>query len=197
MEKRVIGTILGVVALIVVVAGSTAAWFTWQSTETQKTAVNFTVSGLTDDTITTNVAAEGTLTGTLTPVANKTNGVIKTFTVTKDAAFANDVYLSFTLALTTFPSGLSHQSLRWEFVSVGANSTETTLGSGNFSGKSQGDNIKLLTSPATRHTLATGTNSYKLYIWIDGTQSNPAAMQNQTYSFTLTIDGTDQAGAAL
>lgn len=36
MERKVIGTILGVVALIVVVAGSTAAWFTWQSTEGQK-----------------------------------------------------------------------------------------------------------------------------------------------------------------
>ena len=116
MERKVIGTILGVVALIVVVAGSTAAWFTWQSTEGQKTNVSFTVSGL-SDTVQTNInEASSTLTGTLTPVANKSDGLVKTFTVTKSASFSPNVYLSFTMTLTAFPAGLAHQSLKWEFV---------------------------------------------------------------------------------
>ncbi|MGN1324250.1 MAG: hypothetical protein ACI4VR_03530 [Bacilli bacterium] len=195
MERKVIGTILGVVALIVVVAGSTAAWFTWQSTEGQKTNVSFTVSGL-SDTVQTNInESSSTLTGTLTPVANKSDGLVKTFTVTKSASFAPNVYLSFTMTLTAFPAGLAHQSLKWEFVSVG--SGETTLGSGNLGSASQGDSIKLLTSPATRHQLGSTTNTYKLYIWIDGTQSNPSSMQNQDYTFTITIDGTDNASAGL
>ena len=33
--------------------------------------------------------------------------------------------------------------------------------------------------------------------WIDGTQSNPSSMQNQDYTFTITIDGTDNASAGL
>lgn len=188
MQKKLVGTILGVVALIVVVAGTTAAWFTWQSTT--DTNVTFTVAGL-DDAISTNMSASGTLSGTLTPVASKANGVIKSFKVEKDASlYADPVYLSFTLALTTFPSGLSHASLKWEFVSV-SGTTETTLGSGNFAGKTQGDTIKLLTSPASRQTLNT-TNNYKLYIWIDGTMDNPSTMQSATYKFTLTIDGTSE-----
>lgn len=195
-QKKVIATILGVVALIVVVAGTTAAWFTWQTTSGQQTAVGFTVAGLTD-TISTNAnEASSTLTGTLTPVNNKNNGLVKTFTVTKTAGFAGNAYLSFTLGLTTFPAGLSHASLKWQFVSV-VDSVETTLGNGDFSGQTQGGSFKLLTSPATRHTLTTATNTYKLYIWIDGTQSNPSTMQNQDYNFTLTIDATDNQAAAI
>ena len=200
MERKVIGTILGVVALIVVVAGSTAAWFTWQSTEGQKTNVSFVTTrarhagagGAKHGNIN---EASSTLTGTLTPVANKSDGLVKTFTVTKSASFSPNVYLSFTMTLTAFPAGLAHQSLKWEFVSVG--SGETTLGSGNLASASQGDSIKLLTSPATRHQLGSTTNTYKLYIWIDGTQSNPSSMQNQDYTFTITIDGTDNASAGL
>ena len=123
------------------------------------------------------------------------DGLVKTFTVTKSASFSPNVYLSFTMTLTAFPAGLAHQSLKWEFVSVG--SGETTLGSGNLASASQGDSIKLLTSPATRHQLGSTTNTYKLYIWIDGTQSNPSSMQNQGYTFTITIDGTDNASAGL
>lgn len=193
MQKKLVGTILGVVALIVVVAGTTAAWFTWQSTT--DTNVTFTVAGL-DDAISTNISASGTLSGTLTPVSSKANGVIKSFKVEKDASlYADPVYLSFTLALTSFPSGLSHASLKWEFVSV-SGTTETTLGSGNFASKKQGDTIKLLTSPASRHTLNT-TNNYKLYIWIDGTMDNPSTMQSATYKFTLTIDGTSESTAGI
>ena len=197
MEKKLVGTILGVVALIVVVAGTTAAWFTWSSDTT--TDVSFTVAGLSDDVITTNVSAAGTLTGTLTPVGSKANGVIKTFKVTKDnTKYADPIYLSFTLALTSFNSGLAHASLKWEFVSV-SGSNETTLGSGNFASNKQGDTVKLITLPngaPVRHTL-TGENNYKLYIWIDGTMDNPYEMQSKDYKFTLTIDGTSEPNAGI
>jgi len=194
MQKKLLGTILGVVELIVVVAGGTAAWFTWSSTTEQQTSVTFTVSGLTDA-ITTTVNESGTLTGTLTPVANKTSGVVKSFSVSKSAAFEPTVYLSFTLQLTTFPASLADPSLKWELVNV-VSGSETSLGSGNFSGLTQGGQIKLLNTLGTRHTL-TGTNNYKLYIWIDGTMTNDSSMQDQNYKFNLVIDATDQANAGI
>jgi len=182
------------IALVVVIAGATFAWFTWNSGEGEETEIGFVVQGLTDETITSEdedgndtLGAEASITGAdLYPTQTKEEGIIKTFTLTKTI----DVYMraDFTLILDTFPTGLAHESFKW-VLTESTTEGETQVGTGDFDGKVQGNEIAL----ATNLELTTTGNTYKLYLWIDGANyDNPTAMQGQDFSFTLRVDATDE-----
>ena len=93
------------------------------------------------------------------------------------------MYIDLNLDLVTFPSNLAEESLVWEIYKG-----NTKINGGNFSGKTQGDTIKLFNGQEINST----TSTYKLYIWIDGNQENPSAMMNQNFVFHLNASVTDE-----
>ena len=181
MEKRkVLGTIIGVLAFIALIAGISFAWFSWQSSN--NTLVSFTVGGVD---ITFNAGADIT-SSKLRPVSTKEVGVSKGYAVKKTITASSPLtaYLNLYLTLETLPNGLKHESFIWELYKG-----SELVGKGNFKDANQGDNIKI----ASNQKITNTTSTYDLYIWIDGNNyANPETMQNQTFKFVLSADATDQ-----
>ena len=181
MEKRkVLGTIIGVLAFIALIAGISFAWFSWQSSN--NTLVSFTVGGVD---ITFDAGADIT-SSKLRPVSTKEVGVSKGYAVKKTITASSPLtaYLNLYLTLETLPNGLKHESFIWELYKG-----SELVGKGNFKNSNQGDKITIASSQKITST----TSTYDLYIWIDGNNyANPETMQNQTFKFVLSADATDQ-----
>ena len=186
MEKRkVLGTIIGVLAFIALVAGISFAWFSWQSSN--NTLVSFTVGGVD---ITYSAGADIT-SSKLRPVSTKEVGVSKGYAVKKTITASSPLtaYLNLYLTLETLPNGLKHESFIWELYKG-----SDLVGKGNFKNSNQGDKVRIASSQKITNT----TSTYDLYIWIDGNNyDNPETMQNQTFKFVLSADATDQEPPAL
>ena len=186
MEKRkVLGTIIGVLAFIALIAGISFAWFSWQSSN--NTLVSFTVGGVD---ITFDAGADIT-SSKLRPVSTKEVGVSKGYAVKKTITASSPLtaYLNLYLTLETLPDGLKHESFIWELYKG-----SDLVGKGNFKNNNQGDKITIASSQKITNT----TSTYDLYIWIDGNNyANPETMQNQTFKFVLSADATDQEPPAL
>ena len=184
MEKhKVIGTVIGVLAFIALIAGITYAWYTWQSAD--NTNISFTVGGVD---VTFDAGADIT-SSKLRPVSTKEYGVENDYAIEKTITASSPVtaYLNLYLTLETLPNGLKHESFIWEIYK-----DNTLVSKGNFKKANQGDKIRIASSQKIEST----TSTYKLYIWIDGANyANPETMQNQTFKFVLNADATDVAPA--
>ena len=181
MEKRkVLGTIIGVLAFIALIAGISFAWFSWQSSN--NTLVSFTVEGVD---ITFDAGADIT-SSKLRPVSTKEVGVSKGYAIKKTITASSPLtaYLNLYLTLETLPDVLKHESFIWELYKE-----SELVGKGNFKNNNQGDKVRIASSQKITST----TSTYDLYIWIDGNNcANPETMQNQTFKFVLSADATDQ-----
>lgn len=186
MEKhKIIGTIVGVLAFIALIAGLTYAWYTWQSPD--RTNVTFTVGGVD---VTFDAGSDIT-SSKLRPVSTKEVGVEKGYAIEKTitASSPTTAYLNLYLTLETLPNGLKEESFIWEIYK----GTEL-VSKGNFKNNNQGDKITI----ASNQKIESVTSTYKLYIWIDGENyGNPETMQNQTFKFVLNADASDQEPIAL
>ena len=178
--KKILLLLLSILLMLLAI-GVTYSYFSWQSTN----KTNITIS--TGQIIITFNGGSNVTGKKLIPVSTKEKGetagtgVAKTFTVSSTQTAYMNVYLN----LDTFPTALRDKSLVWELY----NGT-TKVSSGNFGAVVQGDSITLL----RRQSVTTTSVTYKLYIWIDGTQTNPNTMQNQSFSFTLSATATDNSG---
>ena len=176
MEKhKVIGTVIGVLAFILLIVGATYAWFTWRSPE--NTSVSFTVGGIEISFD----AGEDILSSRLRPVLDKEKGVENSYAIKKNitASSAEKAYLNLYLTLETLPNELKHESFKWELYK-----DNNLIGNGNFKDSSQGDKIILASNQETNSTVST----YILYIWIDGNMDNPVDMGNKEFKFILNAD---------
>lgn len=174
--KKVFGIVLGVIALVVVAVGGTYAWYRWSSSVDDNTGVEFSVASDANCVVTT-----PTQTGqpNLIPTLTKEEGYITTLAITENCS-SNSVLGTFTLTLTTFPENLRGQAtFKYDFVKV-VEGNETSVAAGNFSANSEGDVITFSTSETILDSA-----TYRLYLWIDGSTTNPSTMQNQTYNFDL------------
>ena len=180
MEKhKVIGTVVGVLAFIALIAGLTYAWYTWQSAD--NTNISFTVGGV-DITF---EAGSDITSSKLRPVSAKGIGAEEGYSIEKTITASSPItaYLNLYLTLETLPEGLKDESFKWELYKG-----EELINSGNFKEETQGNKLTI----AENQQITSETVTYELYIWIDGTMPNPSTMQNQTFKFLLSADATDQ-----
>ena len=179
------GLIIGIIGLIIVAVGATYAYYRWSSTENIN--VNVTISG----NMVTFVGGSN-VTGTLTPVDSKEEGIKKDVTVKASEAGST---MSLYMNLTTMPSELKEESFVYELY---YNDT-TLVKKGNFKAYNASSNTSGITyasSGTTTLTLFTDrevnttTDKYTLYLWFDGKDYvNPSSMQNKTLSFDLYATG--------
>ena len=179
------GLIIGIIGLIIVMIGGTYAYYRWNSTSNINVSVK--VSG---NTVT--FVGGSNVTGTLTPVDSKEEGIKKDITVKANEAGST---MSLYMELTTMPSELKEESFIYELY---YNDT-TLVKKGNFkayNASSNASGITYASSGTTTLTLFTDrnvnttTDKYTLYLWFNGKDfTNPDTMQNKTLSFNLYATG--------
>ena len=179
------GLIIGIIGLIIVMIGGTYAYYRWNSTSNINVSVK--VSG---NTVT--FVGGSNVTGTLTPVNSKEEGIKKDITVKANEAGST---MSLYMELTTMPSELKEESFVYELY---YNDT-TLVKKGNFkayNASSNASGITYASSGVTTLTLFTDrnvnttTDKYTLYLWFNGKDfTNPDTMQNKTLSFNLYATG--------
>ena len=179
------GLIIGIIGLIIVMIGGTYAYYRWNSTSNINVSVK--ISG---NTVT--FVGGSNVTGTLTPVDSKEEGIKKDITVKASEAGST---MSLYMELTTMPSELKEESFVYELY---YNDT-TLVKKGNFkayNASSNASGITYASSGVTTLTLFTDkvvnttTDKYTLYLWFNGKDfTNPNTMQNKTLSFNLYATG--------
>ena len=179
------GLIIGIIGLIIVMIGGTYAYYRWNSTSNINVSVK--ISG---NTVT--FVGGSNVTGTLTPVDSKEEGIKKDITVKANEAGST---MSLYMDLTTMPSELKEESFVYELY---YNDT-TLVKKGNFkayNASSNASGITYASSGVTTLTLFTDrnvnttTDKYTLYLWFNEKDfTNPDTMQNKTLSFNLYATG--------
>ena len=179
------GLIIGIIGLIIGMIGGTYAYYRWNSTSNINVSVK--ISG---NTVT--FVGGSNVTGTLTPVDSKEEGIKKDITVKANEAGST---MSLYMDLTTMPNELKEESFVYELY---YNDT-TLVKKGNFkayNASSNASGITYASSGVTTLTLFTDrnvnttTDKYTLYLWFNGKDfTNPNTMQNKTLSFNLYATG--------
>ena len=184
--------LFGLIVLVITIAvSSTYAYYVWTTSDSDTTKI---VAGVGSATVTFDGGSD--INANLRPVSDKSKGIIKNISVKADTTgLTFNMYLD----ITSIATELKDVSFRYEFYKG-----TTKVKEGNFSDSYLTSNTVTCSKNNTNHivlltneSISTSKTSYTLYIWIDGTQSNPSSMQNQDYTFTITIDGTDNASAGL
>ena len=171
MNKYKLYMILGIIVLVLSV-GSSFAYYIWKSTSNALVNLNVCTPTIT-------FAGGSTINGVdMIPVLTKEEGTIKDIEVKKNSTCNRDVTMNLYLELTTFPTELSDSSFKYELYK---NSSTTSIASGNFSNKKEGDTITLLSN----QILNTSKDTYTLYIYIDGNVDNPGTMAGKNFLFKL------------
>lgn len=179
------GLIIGIIGLIIVMIGGTYAYYRWNSTSNINVSVK--ISG---NTVT--FVGGSNVTGTLTPVDSKEEGIKKDITVKASEAGST---MSLYMDLTTMPNELKEESFVYELY---YNDT-TLVKKGNFKAYNASSNASGITYASsgvttlilfTDRNVNTTTDKYTLYLWFNGKDfTNPDTMQNKTLSFNLYATG--------
>ena len=179
------GLIIGIIGLIIVMIGGTYAYYRRNSTSNINVSVK--ISG---NTVT--FVGGSNVTGTLTPVDSKEEGIKKDITVKANEAGST---MSLYMDLTTMPNELKEESFVYELY---YNDT-TLVTKGNFKAYNASSNASGITYASsgvttlilfTDRNVNTTTDKYTLYLWFNGKDfTNPDTMQNKTLSFNLYATG--------
>ena len=178
---------IAILAVTIVVSGATYAWYTWSTGTEEETKI---VTNL--GTATVYYDAGSNIEGvSLKPVSSKEEGIVKGITIKSDRDTTYKLSFNLYLDVIELGEGLKDASFKYSLYKDSALVKE-----GNFSSDSLTSNLVTCTTNSTNHivllnneTITTTKSVYTLYIWIDGTMSNPNTMQNQTFNFKLHADG--------
>ena len=185
-NKKII-LVLGILTVIFTIIGGSLAYFSWISSEAQKTNIVFTV----ERTFSCAADGGGSITNNsaiIVPTlvnSNTTGNYIKrevkvTPTINQNG---KTIYMDLWLDINRLDSGLSNSThFNYAFTATDSYPTEATR-SGNFNGKKVGDKVMLLNSETFS---ATTTNTYYLWIWLDAEETSSDTMDQ---SFSLSLNG--------
>ena len=176
-NKKII-TVLVVLGIIFTIMGSTLAYWTWQSTNAQKTDITFTVAS----NFSCGVNGGGNITNSAyfapTDCTNSTYAIQKTITTSITNNGSDPVYMDLWLNVVSIGSGLSNsQNFKYALTTDSTSCTNGVQASGNFYGKTAGSKVNLLSD-------VTSGSTYYLYIWLDAAETSTSTM-NQSVNLTL------------
>ena len=174
MNKYKLYMILGIVLLVLSIAGS-LAYYVWSSSTTS-IAGNLCLPEI-------YFTGGATINGKLKPVSSKEEGLIKEIEVNLHKTCNNDTaVMNLYLSLDLLPVALQENTFVYELY----NGNNERISSGNFSDKKQGDTITL----ASNEIVTSDVSIYTLYIYIDGNRDNPITMSNNSFRFNIYGEGT-------
>ena len=183
-NKKYIITILIVVGVIMIIVGSTFAYWNWSSNNAQKTNVTFTTGA----NFSCGADGGGNITNTNyfvpTTCNNTTYAIQRTIATTMTNNTSDPVYMDLWLTINSIGSGLSgSQNFRYKLTTspdCNVSNDYNVIRQGTFYGKHANDTIELFNGVDFAGT-------YYLYVWLDSAETS-SSTQNQ--SVNLSIGGT-------
>ena len=195
-NKKII-LVLGILTVIFTIIGGSLAYFSWISSEAQKTNIVFTV----ERTFSCAADGGGSITNNsaiIVPTlvnSNTTGNYIKrevkvTPTINQNG---KTIYMDLWLDINKLDSGLSNSvNFKYAFTTSSTSNTTGVVASGNFNGKVGNTNANEMTSSNRVNLLsnksysATTTDTYYLWIWLDAEETSSDTMDQ---SFSLSLNG--------
>ncbi len=151
---KIVGVVLGVIVLIVVVTGTTMAWFSWSS------SANTTINAKTGC-FTINYTKGSDVSGTLNPTTSYTAGVSTTVKLYRDSSCL-DGTANIYLTTTAGSSLVTDKVLKYAVVQSGSS---TPVATGTVDATSKDVLYTMSTIPTST------TNTYTVYIYLDATKA--------------------------
>ena len=184
MKNKNLIIILMMLTITFTIMGGTLAYFTWQTSESQKTELTFTI----DKKMSCSADIGGTISSNDTHLmpdsCTGTHAIKRTLTTRTQTINNNSIYMDLWLDINEIGNGLSNSNNFKYALTTSDTSCETGLvTSGTFTGTSQGDKIELLSS---KEYNGSTTNTYYLYIWLDSAETST---ETQSQSFSLSLNG--------
>ncbi|MBR7041871.1 MAG: hypothetical protein IKI04_00035, partial [Bacilli bacterium] len=188
-DKRIISIFI-ILGVIIAILGGTLAYWSWTSTNEQKTNVTFTTGA----NFSCSADGGGNITNTNyfvpTDCTNSTYAIKRTITTSITNSGSNPVYLDMWLTINSIGSGLSNSNnFKYALTTSSSSCTTGVVSEGNFNGKVANDKIQLLDDVSSAGT-------YYLYVWLDAAETSQSTM-NQSVSLSLGGECTDQEPATL
>ena len=185
------GVIFIVLAVIATIVGSTFAYWSWQSSEAQKTEVTFTVtSGFSCSADGGGNISPGDISLAPATCTNENYAVKRTVTVSPTINIDGDIYMDLWLKVNSIGSGLAaSQNFKYALTTSSSNCTTGVVAQGNFNGATTNTQKTLLHNKAYSQTT---TETYYLWIWLDAAETSSDTM-NQSFSMELGGVCTNQA----
>ena len=184
-EKRII-TVLMILTIVFTIIGGTFAYFSWRTTEAQRTNIKFTITS--DFTCAADGGGDITSGDVLliptvvndTTTANYIKREVKVSpTLIKEGSF---VFMDLWLDINTLGSGLSGTDyFKYSFTTGSSSPDDGVISTGNFRGLVKNNRAKLLQDKEYRSTT---TETYYLWIWLDAEETDSDTME-QTFSLSL------------
>ena len=194
MEKnRKILVLFVIFGIIIMVVGTTLAYFRWQSAEEQKTVVNFTIGS--DFSCAADGGGDitsGTINLVPTEVNDNTTGnyikrAVKVMPTIDTAG--KTIYMDLWLDIKSISANLSSSSNLMYVLNTSSTDKDTgVITSGNFGGLAKNNRIKLFTD---KDYSSTATETYYLWIWLDAKETSSDTM-NQSFELSLNGSCVDQ-----
>ena len=194
MEKnRKILVLFVIFGIIIMVVGTTLAYFRWQSAEEQKTVVNFTIgSDFSCAAYGGGDITSGTINLVPTEVNDNTTGnyikrAVKVMPTIDTAG--KTIYMDLWLDIKSISANLSSSSNLMYVLNTSSTDKDTgVITSGNFGGLAKNNRIKLFTD---KDYSSTATETYYLWIWLDAKETSSDTM-NQSFELSLNGSCVDQ-----
>ena len=195
-NKKII-LVLVILTVIFTIIGGSLAYFSWISSEAQKTNIVFTVER------TFSCAADGggsitnnsaIIVPTLVNSSTSANYIKREVKVTPTInESGKTIYMDLWLDINKLDSGLSNSvNFKYAFTTSSTSNTTGVIASGSFNGKVGNTNANEMTSSNRVNLLsnksysATTTDTYYLWIWLDAEETSSDTMDQ---SFSLSLNG--------
>lgn len=202
-KSKLYGTIIGVIAFIILLLSATYALYKWNSNTDKKTDINLTVSRDISKYINYNAGNSilETSNTSLEAGFDYTSGISSTIEFWKTTSASNkDIYghLYLTIKNMKNASGTSTSdtniakttTVKWAITTYNVNNTtETYIDGGNFYGKSINDVIEL----DTNFPLNSYQTYYKVYLWLDvGAIDKTNSVEGEILKTEISAEATDE-----
>ena len=190
-NKRII-TVLMILTIVFTIMGGTLAYWSWRTTDAQKTNITFTITS--DFSCSADGGGDITsgsinLVPTVISSTTTANYIKREVKVTPTINTTGKiVYMDLWLDIKTLGSGLSGTDyFKYSFTTGASSPDDGVVYSGNFRGLTVNNRIKLLLDKEYTSSM---TDTYYLWIWLDAAETDSATM-NQSFHLVLNGNCTD------
>ena len=190
-EKRII-TVLMILTIVFTIMGGTLAYWSWRTTDAQKTNITFTITS--DFSCSADGGGDitsGSINLVPTVVNDKTtaNYIKRAVKVTPTInTTGKTIYMDLWLDIKTLGTGLSNTDyFRYSFTTGSSSPEDGVVYSGNFRGLVANNRVRLLLDKEYTSSM---TDTYYLWIWLDAAETDSDTM-NQSFHLVLNGSCTD------
>ena len=190
-NKRII-TILMILTIVFTIMGGTLAYWSWRTTDAQKTNITFTITS--DFSCSADGGGDITsgsinLVPTVVSSTTTANYIKREIKVTPTInTTGKTVYMDLWLDIKTLGSGLSGTDyFKYSFTTGSSSPDDGVVYSGNFRGLVKNNRVRLLLDKEYTSSM---TDTYYLWIWLDAEETDSATM-NQSFRLVLNGNCTD------